>query len=457
MNPLLLGALGDITTRVGPDATYAPVRTTLFILLLAACGWVLSRRVAGPEAALFMGRLFLAAFALRIIWALFLMEGIPTLIQDHQYLARGFLNDDGMMYDRLAWNGLKVWQRGQNPLPAFWAAPGYVTATMVLYGIFGHNVFVICVANSFVGALIPAFTYTLARAVTERREARLAAMLCAFFPELVMWSGAHMKDVSVAFCFIVGLWTVLRLADAGKRAPAYVALLVACAVWLSLTRFYYVPMLGLALFLHSRARGHRISVMSLALRGAVVAGLLVMMVTLFERFLPLAVRWASDPLTMISGFYGNMVQARDEGSLFGLLQPPLDLLLLPLAVVFVLLMPFIMWTFVQPDPIYYVFFPATLAWYLLLPFGVYGAARVPRQGMGRVLFVMVVMAVVLLALSGSGLSTSGRTRLPILPLVMIYAAVGLRSFRLPRSPVHTVVAVYGMSISVICLVYMLIR
>lgn len=447
----------------GPDPVLAFLSSTALVVVLTVLGWFVSVRVGGPEDRRFRGRIFLLSFALRLIFALVLLFVIPFWVEGHPYLSFGSMGDDGRLYDRLASTAAQNWDLGwilKSPYPI--PAPGYVFTGSFLYWVFGYVPFVVRAVNAFLGALLPAFTYAMGRHYVPRAQARLAAILVAVFPEQIIYAGSDLKDISVTAAFTVGLWTISELPSsraAGKLSRAML-LLVGCAAFLALSRFYYAFVLafGAAAFTRQGWRRNTSSsgMRSVVVRVLLIASILIPLLWIVHRLFPSMFGHLGNPVAVAARFYSSMVVA-DSDSFYRYLQPPYSFILLPVTMSLVALTPFILWPFVSPDPIYTLLFPGILVWYILIPFSFYGLVTVRKQGFGRVLFVVVVVTFAVLAISGSGLGTAGRTKVPIHPILLTYAAIGLHAFRMQMPAVRTMVTVYSTAMLGGILVYLSVK
>src|SRR5436190_19534692 len=59
----------------------------------------------------FLTKVFLSSFLARIIFAVFFLIEIPDLVPNNPYLSKGFFGDDGVAYDRIAFNLSANWLR----------------------------------------------------------------------------------------------------------------------------------------------------------------------------------------------------------------------------------------------------------------------------------------------------------------------------------------------------------
>jgi hypothetical protein len=442
----------------------------IWIFILATLGALATARVAGRRDAAFFVPLFGAAFAVRVGAALALVYWIPTLVSpDHSFLSLGLLGDDGKLYHLLAMRAAEAWDAGRNPLAEFtyWrAASAYISLHSVVYKLAGPQVLMMSMVNACLGALVPVFVHGIARELLSPRRAKFIAVLVAFYPDQIVYSSGNLKDISITLAVAASVWALLRLqggqggqggqATGGARLRAG-GLLVVAAGYITLSRFYYVPLLVVALLVGRYTLSSRQNVRALAVRLVGVGVLAVSGLWLISTFSPALMLLLRDPVSGAAGWYSRLVQTEEGGMFSVLLQPPLNTLLLPLTMLVVLLLPLPVWAFFTGEPMHYVLLPGMLVWYALLPFVLYGMWSSRTHPAGRVLLVVTVGALVVLAMTGSGIVTTGRTRLPVQPLMLVQAGLGFVAFAQRRPALRGLTLGWTLAMSSALLMYVIVR
>lgn len=203
--------------------------------------------------------LFLVAFALRIT-AAFAFAGEPVW-DGHYYdfgahrIAGGFgYSDDRMVGDQAVWH------------PWCHYPVGYSAYLSIFYRVFGwaasHHLFdarasAAHYANAFVGALLPLFTFLLARKILSARRARVASAIVALHPGLVMYGALVMSEPLSSVLVLAAFWVSLvtskqerfaaRLGRFGWLAgPIAAALVLGVGVLVRPQALLCAPFLGLA-------------------------------------------------------------------------------------------------------------------------------------------------------------------------------------------------------------------
>jgi hypothetical protein len=437
------------------------VLITVFVLVLAGAGVALSRALGGRHDRGFLVFLFVAAFGLRISFALFLTQILPDWVVDHPNLSLGFLGDDGRLYHQLAIRSVEAWGADRSALPEFVAwqgASGYILLHALIFRVFGPDLLAMGAFNAFLGALVPVFTYEIARRAFSEPAARLSALMVALYPEQIVYSGSNLKDISVTAALMIGVWAGTRLQESGEKRHSFrhAAVLGLLGAYLALARFYLVPVLAGALLLNPGG-ARKGGVGGTVRRVLAVSVLLALASVLLAQIFPRSIVMFQDPVSEMSGFYGRMVRPR-AGSIYALMEPPLSFIFLPFGILLVMVTPLPLWAVLSPEPTLYVLLPGMVAWYLVLPFVAYGMwVSRGREGSARMLLFLVVGVLVLLAASGSGLVTTGRTRLPIQPLLLMFAAAGIREWLAGRRMAGVWAAGYTVAISATMMVYVWLR
>jgi SAM-dependent methyltransferase len=435
-------------------------RVPLFVLFLAVLGTGLSYKIADQQSRSFLIALFLLAFALRLLFAWSLRELIPLWVPNHDYLSYGFLNDDGILYDSLAAEGLLFWEAGRNPLDAYWTgSQGWILVNTIIYRYVGHELFAVGAFNAFLGAIVPIFIYSVSRGFLTPSNARLAGLLVTLYPEQIIYAGSNLKDTSLTAAFTIGLWAIWHLGQSGRgKVIRYAPIVMAAAAYVTLTRFYMVPVLLLVGVLYGRPSS-RASVPAGQIAWRLLFTVLIFLVSryLLQEVLGQSLSFLSDPIEAVSAYYEGASGPVDSTSFYRLLRPPFHVILLPLGIIFTLLNPFVLWPIIAPTPILWVLFPTIVAWYLLLPFSLYGLVTSRKQGTELLLFIAVVSGFAILAFTGTGLLTTGRTKLPLQPFMLMYAAIGLKALARGEQKIKLVLLGYLWCLVGLLVVYLSVR
>jgi 4-amino-4-deoxy-L-arabinose transferase-like glycosyltransferase len=181
-------------------------------------------RKDGRTEALFAALLFVLALAPRVYVAL-AWAGEPVW-DGHYYdfgarrIAAGF----GYSDDRSVAGGL-VWH------PWCHYPVGYSAFLAVFYRVFGASHAVAAVANALVGAALAPLTWALARHGLSRARSRIAGLIVALHPGLILYAALVMSEPLAALLTLTAFWLAVRDGRPGRAlAKGALALGVAALV-----------------------------------------------------------------------------------------------------------------------------------------------------------------------------------------------------------------------------------
>jgi len=448
-----LGALAGILCAFSPGA--------VFILAVAGtASWVIYR-YAPNQARVFLTRLFLVGFLIRVLLSVgldlgswYVEKSLPRKVapaaqgwdlgiedKTRDYLRLG----DSDYYSNRAY-AISEFARGHwAPVVLYrvqeygWNLYPFLMGWF--YYVFGFSPFAVKWINAFIGALLGLAVYVLGRQLFQERIARWGAILVAFFPSLVFWSAANLKDpsffLSTALLFIIGirlqserlgwkflmemiLMAVLLKLHLGMGRPESSWILAAC--WAGS-------------FLWSR----------LVVRWRRGPAVVLLLLLLAFPFLPWK-RFGNVHLLGVRRHLGytlgtGMIYHYLPEKFYRLIEFPADqvpwadvsmprfLLYLPKALFHYLLEPLPLQRTV--GLLSAAAMPQMIIWYLLIPFMLVGIARSLRGGQAVWAFfpLATVMGWILLgAISMGNVGTLFRIRDMVTPFLLLYASAGLSAF-----------------------------
>jgi len=369
----------------------------------------------------FLVRVFMAALIIRLVVG----TGIFVLhLQD-------FFGGDAITYDTFGLALTQAWHGDSSNLLAYEqfvssgaGAWGMLYLVAVVYELVGHNMLAIQFINAAVGAATPAVIYQNAQLLfNNSRTSRLAAVLIAFYPSLVLWSSQGLKDGLIVTALALGMLATLRLM---KRVKMYdILMLTSCLIVLLSLRFYIFYM------------------MVVAIVGAFVVGLKATDTqALVQRFVAivligLALTWVGVLRTAGAQFerFGNIeaVQtsradlARSADSGFG---KDVDvrttegaLTIIPLGVIYLLFAPF-PWQLASLRQS--LTLPEMVVWWICFPLLILGLWYAIKHRLREVSPILLFTTMLTLAYSvfQGNVGTAYRQRSQLLVFYFIFAAVG---------------------------------
>lgn len=237
------------------------MNTLIMVALLVVCGGVIYLKPGAAPGALavcvatslptiivlarerddkiFLLRLFVLGVIARII--------IATVI----YTAglEEFFGGDANTYDLYGQSLAQAWHgddyhatRYANFAASGASAWGMLYIVAFVYEIIGTNRFAIQLLNASVGAATAISVYYSAKALfSNLRVARLAGILVAFFPSLVLWSSQALKDAIIIQALALAILATLRLME--KVTVGHVLILSLSLLSLLTLRFYVFYMM----------------------------------------------------------------------------------------------------------------------------------------------------------------------------------------------------------------------
>ena len=151
----------------------------------------------------FARKLFFTALIFRLIWVVFsyfyylVKTGIPFEFDsadalDYHYTALWFLD--------LGWKGafeqLSHYSIGDT---------GYNFYLMLIYYIFGPNIFLARVFKALMSAYTAVLVYRLTRSTINESTGRMAGIFCGLAPNLILYCGMHLKETEMIFLTVAAL------------------------------------------------------------------------------------------------------------------------------------------------------------------------------------------------------------------------------------------------------------
>jgi 4-amino-4-deoxy-L-arabinose transferase-like glycosyltransferase len=125
-----------------------------------------------------------------------------------------------------------------------------------------------------VGSLSVLVIYSITRRLFDRPAARWAALMMAFFPQMIFWSAAMYKDPAIILCIALCMDALLRLRE--RFTVRTLAVFTAAALSLMSLRFYVfyfvaAASLGTFLFAQRRRLGGALAAQALLVAGFLAA------------------------------------------------------------------------------------------------------------------------------------------------------------------------------------------
>ena len=418
MNVLLIASIlaifgGVIFVRPeeGPGALAMCVLTSLPTLIILA---------RAPEQRTFLMRLFLIAVMVRITLAMVIFVG-------HM---EEFFGGDANTYDIFGQSLVASWHGDTYHTDRFFgfmnsgaSAWGMLYLVGGVYEVIGRNMLAIQLINASIGAATAIVVYYVAQHLfSNSRVSKLAAVLVAFFPSLILWSSQALKDGLIILALGLSILATLRLME--KIKVGYVVVLIGALMALFSLRFYIFYMMCAAVagsfFLGSKAFSAQGFMQRFVAVGAIGLaftwfGVLQGASVQFERYANLKTVQISreDLATAGSGFMKDVDVQTTEGALT----------VIPVGLLYLMFAPF-PWDFATLRQT--ITLPEMILWWMSFPLLVLGLWYSIKHRLRQVSPIIIFTTMLTLAYSlfQGNVGTAYRQRSQLLVFYFIFIAVG---------------------------------
>ena len=427
-----------------------------FFLALVIAGVTLAlRRVGSQRDGLFLSRLFLGAVLLRLGILALVQAGLLAkgIYYDHHALDNYDLHipmafGDGGYFTAKAWSMAQLWRGGEvwphaiYELRQDYGSTGYLFFPALYFYFFGPDAVLSArFINPILGGVLPLLAFGMGRDLFGHRAARVAGVLTACFPSLILWTLDSLKDPLFTALTLASVWATVRYFLYGRWGQlALGALAAVAALWIRFP-FGVVPILVVALgslFLLWRLLMRKSRLVALALVGVLAVGIASPQA---RQLAGRALFWTfsmqrgmtigeaghfyeiwdrrlyghSEPETFTRDIdAGDVIQAVGLGHYHFWLEPRL-------------------WDI--PSPSFLPAVPQMLFWILSLPLGLAGLWLLRRRrGVLFVVFCFLLIASTTIAMVGGNTGTVFRLRDLLTPVWLVLAGGSFAFYFLPPSP-----------------------
>ena len=383
-----------------------------FIALFGVTVLVLTRE-RDLEVRQWLTNLLLAALGLRLILALFV----------HFQLSPYFFAPDAIGYERMGKQIGDYWA-GSGLVPQAlregWR-PSYIHLNAVFHYLFGESSIALVVLNMFAGVWTALLTFYLTREFLSVSSAKVAALLTAFFPSLVLWSILNIRDALATLAIVLLVLYGVRLSK-GFRA-SHVVIFAASLLGLGLLRDYmaFLVVSGLAIGSVTALRPDRlVGTMAFGTVVGLAFTYFADQVGLFSTMRPEEALETAQILRL--GLQAGATSAFGIGAETETVGGALRYL--PLGVSYLLFSPF---PWAIQSSLQLTAMPETLLWYPLFLLALKGVRISLRGRLTNVIIVLAVLVIVVssYALVEGNFGTAYRHRAQIMPLFFVFSGVGL--------------------------------
>jgi hypothetical protein len=407
----IFGGVSFMRPEEGPGALAMCVLISVPTIIILA---------RAPEHRTFLMRLFLIALIVRIVLAMVIFVG-------HM---EEFFGGDANTYDIFGQSLVQAWHGDVYHAGKFLSftqsgasAWGMLYLVGAVYEVIGPNMLAIQLINASVGATTGVVVFYVAQALFSNvRVSKVAAVLVAFFPSLILWSSQALKDGLIILALALSILATLRLME--KIKIGWVLVLIGALVALFSLRFYIFYMMCAAVagsfFLGSKAFSAQGFLQRFIAVGAIGLaftwfGVLQGASVQLERYANLKTVQASrdDQSAAGSGFMKDVDVQTTEGALT----------VIPIGLLYLMFAPF-PWDFATLRQT--ITLPEMVVWWMVFPLLVLGLWYSIKHRLRQVSPIIIFTTMLTLAYSlfQGNVGTAYRQRSQLLVFYLIFVAVG---------------------------------
>ncbi|MBU4220133.1 MAG: glycosyltransferase family 39 protein [Euryarchaeota archaeon] len=162
----------------------------------------------------FLTMIVVLAFLLRLI---FIFVQIKFHIFDVNFFASDSSFYDGIAKNILAGNGFGY------PEPTAYVTPLYPLFLSAVYMIFGHNILAVQLLQALIGSLSVLCVYFIAKKIFDEKIGSIAAIIMAFYPHQIFWSGYILTETLYVFLLLFAILFFIRFCERQTIVNALVA------------------------------------------------------------------------------------------------------------------------------------------------------------------------------------------------------------------------------------------
>ncbi len=391
-----------------------------------ASGGVLSTGTRLPRERNFLTLLCVSSFLVRLL--------VGGVIYFAGYT--GYFAADATSYDAIGWIIARSWAGDlQNPKPIFLnlsnlGLHGMYYWVAGIYSVIGHMFFTAVVIQIVIISFTPLLVYLIAREVYGSiKVAKVASLLVAFLPCMVIWSCSLLKDPIVVFLLCITVFCTLktqRRTQFRYLLPGAAAMMLIYPIRGYVFYFILLSVVG-ALLLARFGRGVSITKYFVRIGGIAFIGATLFFLD-FDRIAGQQAKLnvfemmqlsRSDLAHRAASGYEEKADISTIGAAIAFL---------PRGVIYLLFAPF-PWQIGSTRQMLAI--PDTVLWYGLFPFCLSGLVYTLRRHLRDTVIVLLFVAQLTFfyAIFIGNIGTAHRQRTQVLVFYLIFAAVGLVCWR----------------------------
>lgn len=379
-------------------------------------------------------------FILTVLVIGFLLRAAFAVLFHGANFLKGYhgISGDDLLYTVKSWGLVYRWEgRPYNWVadlagssPKFGMNPfTYILA--LFYKVFGFHPVSSKLINCIIGALIGWVTYLMATEMFNRRTARISMLIVTFYPSIMRWSIANLKDPLIMLLFMVCVYVLIDAAGRKIRIWKFVVFALSGLLLYEFTpKLYFILIavcamlvVGLRFFKMLSSRKARITIIAVV-TFALSAGAYYFSYIKTAPLIELIYKFEEKQNLMAradyAGYYfysGKFMENLSCGivSLSSLLDIAYK------NVVYFMLAPF-PWQLTSPERL--LAFPQMILWYLMLLLSFFGFMKliIRKSGMAFLIGILLIVGITVSALAEGNIGSAFRHRDMFTPFVAIFAS-----------------------------------
>jgi 4-amino-4-deoxy-L-arabinose transferase-like glycosyltransferase len=294
---------------------------------------------------------------------------------------------------------------------------GYPVYLGVIYSIFGPGILATRIINAIISILTVLYSYKLSKLLFGNIIGRSSAISILLLPNLHLYLGTHLKETTMLFLAIMFLYQCVKLVKLSNHTWQVITLI--CLT--GFTLFMYRTMLGTVCILSFV--GYFITNRPLKRKSGNILAAFTILSLLFYMI------WNSEIGVEISEYLTKSSTAvtdnlefrasRDGGNKFALLAGA------PLFMIIILITPFASFVAVPEQELIWMFIGANMIRNIYSFFTIAGLYYIARNNFRNSSLLIYYTVGYFGILANSGFAISERFHLPVVPILLIFASVGL--------------------------------
>jgi hypothetical protein len=427
---ICLGILIGIISVVSPGAVFDLVLTLAIAFTIY--------RFLDKEDKYFLLKLFIFGLLLRMVLLLvvqyFLILNNKWFYMDIFGGRAAYLFGDDGYYTLRSWGltrhiqGARVGDAMLDKTYELYGYSFYLYILSFFYYLFGFSPISVTFINCILSVLTGIVYYFTAKEITDERSARIAAVLIVFFPSLMVWSISNLKDSIVIFLMSITIFAFLRWVKTDKIFYVFLMLAVFFARVLMRPKFimleYGIALWACAFYLYLKRKPKLAYILLAIMIVIMVWPILGPKLAVYRNIITYYGRGAGSGEGFFYRIYDDWVYKQGANTNlvtnFEILKASLR-----------------GWLhfFLEPFPwkirsvLSAASLPQMILWYAVIPFGVLGlfSQLKSERKITLALLAFILLVGTGFAITGANIGTGFRMRDMLTPLILLFAAVGLRN------------------------------